>query len=257
MRQPRPRNNERVMTLLEHIGELRTRILRSVGWVVLAGAAAYAFTPQLYALLIAPLHRAAPDLQLHYFSATEPFFVTLRIAITAGLIIAAPLVLLELWGFVAPGLTPAERRAALPVLPVLILLFGSGVWFVYTQMLPVSIGFLLGLAQPGIAPMLDQQQYFAFIGGLCLGGGLLFELPAVLGLLGALGFISAGWLWRNTGIALIVLMILAAVITPTGDAFTMLLLTAPLMALYFLSIGVVWAVQRRARQGELGSGKPS
>jgi sec-independent protein translocase protein TatC len=252
MSQPRQEGNERMMTLLGHIGELRTRLLRCVGWVIAAGIAAYAFTPKLYELLLAPLAQAAPDVELNYFDPTEPFFVTLRIAFTAGLILAAPLVLLELWGFIAPGLTAAERRAARPVLPLLILLFGTGVWFIYAQVLPVSIGFLLGLAQPGIQPELGQLRYFSFISGLCLAGGILFELPAVLGLLGALGFVSAGWLWRNTGLALVVLMVLAAIITPTGDAFTMLLLTAPLMALYLLSIGVVWAVQRSRPAGPTG-----
>lgn len=236
---------ERRMTLLQHLGELRTRLLRSAGWVLLAACAAYALHAQIYAILMLPLHSAAPGMELHFFAPTEPFFVTLRICLVAGLVFAAPLILLEVWGFIAPALTGAERRAVLPVLPVVLLLFAGGVAFVYYVLLPVSIGFLLGLAQPQITPLLGQQDYFGLVTALCLAGGLLFQLPAVLGLLGALGFVSPGWLWRNSGYALLVLMILAAVITPTGDAFNMLVLTAPLMLLYILGIGVVWVVQRR------------
>jgi sec-independent protein translocase protein TatC len=184
-------------------------------------------------------------MELHFFAPTEPFFVTLRISLISGMILAAPLILLETWSFIAPALTRAERRMVLPVLPVVLLLFAGGVAFVYYVLLPVSIGFLLGLAQPQITPLLGQQDYFGLVTALCLAGGLLFQLPAVLGLLGALGFVTPDWLWQNSGYALIVLMTLSAVITPTGDAFNMLVLTAPLMLLYILSIGVVWVVQQR------------
>jgi sec-independent protein translocase protein TatC len=232
------------MSLLEHLGELRLRLLRSLLWTALGGCAAYFFSDRLYDLLLVPLHMAAPGVKLNYFSATEPFLVTLRISVTAGVVLAVPLILLELWGFVAPALTPRERRAAAPALPIVLALFAAGVAFVYCVLLPVSIGFLLGLARPDIQPTLDQQQYFGLVTALCLTGGVLFEMPAVLGLLGALGIVGPGWLWRNTGYAVLVLMVLAAVITPTGDAFNMLVLTAPLLLLYLLSIGVVWLVQR-------------
>jgi sec-independent protein translocase protein TatC len=236
--------HQRRMTLLQHLGELRTRILRSLLWVSLAACAAYFFNGRIYDFLLLPLHTAAPGLKLNYFNATEPFIVTIRLAVTAGVVVAAPLVLAELWGFIAPALTARERRAVAPILPVVFGLFLAGVAFVYYVLLPVSIGFLIGLARPDIQPTLDQQQYFGLVTALCLTGGVLFELPAVLGLLGLLGLVTPDFLWRNVGYALVVLMTLAAIITPTGDAFNMMVLTAPLMVLYIASIGVVWAVQR-------------
>lgn len=235
---------ERRMTLLQHLGELRTRLVRCAGWLGICMVAAYAFQAQIYKILMQPLLIASPEAELNYFSATEPFVVTLRISMMAGAMLAAPLVLLEAWGFIAPALTRREQRAVAPVLPVVLLLFAAGVAFIYYIMLPVSIGFLLALAPPNIVPTLGQQEYFGLVTTLCLAGGLLFEMPAVLGLAGALGFVSPRWLWQNTGYALLVLMVLAAVITPTGDAVNMLVLTMPLLLLYILSIGVVWLVQR-------------
>jgi sec-independent protein translocase protein TatC len=131
-----------------------------------------------------------------------------------------------------------------PILPVILVLFLGGVWFIYGMLLPVSIKFLLGIARPDIEPTLDQQQYFGLVTTLCLSGGVLFELPAVLGVAGWLGLVTPRGLWNYSSYAFLILMFLAAVITPTGDAFTMLVFTAPLMGLYMFSIGVVWFVQR-------------
>jgi sec-independent protein translocase protein TatC len=165
----------------------------------------------------------------------------------AGITAASPFVLYQLWAFIAPGLTPRERRMALPVLPVVLALFICGVAFIWFGLLPLTLKFLIGMAPSQLQPTLSQEHYFGFITALCLAGGLLFELPCVLGLLGYLGVVDAKFLWRYVGHALVVLMFIAAVITPTGDAFTMLAMTAPMMALYLLSIGVV-ALIRRPRQ---------
>jgi sec-independent protein translocase protein TatC len=237
----------RLMSFMEHLAELRLRIVLSACGVVALGIAAYFFIGPLYKLLLAPLQQSCPGVELNFLSPTEPFFVNIKIAIYTGLALGAPWVLLQLWLFIAPGLTAAERRIARPVLLLTLLLFAAGVAFVYYVLLPVSLGYLLGVAQPGLAPMLTQERYFNFITGLCLGGGLLFELPALLGLLGVLRMVSSRWLMQRAAHALVVLMILAAVITPTGDAFTMLVLTLPLMALYIFGVGVVWVIERRHR----------
>jgi sec-independent protein translocase protein TatC len=239
-------NADRTMSFWDHLGELRLRPGRAALWVVLASVAAYFFKDRIYEALLWPLATAAPELNLNYFSPTEPFFVYLRIAIYAGITAASPLVLWELWAFVAPALNPAERRAVRPILPIVLALFAGGVLFVYAMLLPVSLKVLLGMANVHMEAELSQSQYFSFVLGLCLAGGLLFELPMVLAVLGWLRIVTAPWLWKQSAYALVVLMIVAAVITPTGDAFTMLALTAPLMALYMLSIGLVWVVQRRS-----------
>jgi sec-independent protein translocase protein TatC len=235
----------RAMTFWDHLGELRMRIVWSVIAIAVCCGAAYIYREPLYALLLYPLTSTSPGVKLNYFSPTEPFFVYLRVSGFAGIVIASPFVLYQLWAFIAPGLTQRERRYAAPVLPVVLGLFICGVLFVWFGLLPVTLGFLIGMAPQQLQPTLSQERYFGFITALCLAGGLLFELPCVLGLLGALGFVDAKLLWRYTGHALVVLMIIAAVITPTGDAFTMLALTAPMMLLYLLSIGIVALIQRK------------
>lgn len=238
----------RAMSFMEHLGELRTRIFVAICGVAVLAIAAYCFIGPLYLLLIAPLHSAYPAVQLNYLSPTEPFFVNMRIAGYAGLVLGAPWVLLQLWLFVAPGLTAAERRLAGPVLWLVLALFAAGVAFIYAVLLPVSLHFLLGMAQPGLQPMLTQERYFGFVTGLCLAGGLLFELPALLGLLAVIRLVTARYLAVHAAHALLVLMIVAAVITPTGDAFTMLVLTLPLMALYVFGVGIVWVIERRYKR---------
>ena len=236
------------MSFWEHLGELRVRLFWCALSVIIGAAAAWAFKEYIYGWLAWPLTRAAPDLKLNFMAPTEPFFVYVRISLLGGVIIAAPFILAQVWGFIAPALTRRERRSVGPIVPLVLLLFLSGVAFVYFWLLPMSLRFLIGIAPDMLAPVLTQDRYFSFISGLLIAGGLLFQLPLVLGVLGWLGIVTAPWLLRQSGAALVVLMILAAIITPTGDAFNMLALTAPLMLLYFISILVVWLIQRRGKE---------
>jgi len=238
------------MTFWEHVGELRVRLVWSAAGVIAGMIVAYAFWRTLYALLLTPLTRAIPGMELHFLSPQEPFVISIRLAVVGGIILASPMVLLQAWLFIAPALRPAEKRKVAPILPVVLSLFIAGVAFVYFVLLPVSLNFLINYAPDAAAPMLTQDRYFGFVTALCLAGGLLFQLPAVLAVLGFLGIVDAAWLWKHSGWALVVLMILAALITPTGDAFNMLVLTAPLMVLYMIGTGIVWLIRRRAvRQG--------
>jgi sec-independent protein translocase protein TatC len=238
------RDSARTMTFWQHLGELRIRLFWCILAVLSAAMLAWTLRLQIYTWLAWPLQQAAPGVKLNYLAPTEPFFVYVRIALFGGVILAAPFVLAQLWAFIAPALTRSERRAIAPVVPLVLALFLSGVAFVYYGLLPLSLRFLLGMAPDMLQPVLTQDRYFSFISGLLLAGGLLFQLPLVLGVLGWLRLVTPRWLVRQSGAALVVLMAVAAIITPTGDAFNMLALTAPLMLLYFASIAVVWAIQR-------------
>ena len=241
----------RTMSFWGHLAELRVRIVRSAVWVALAALGAWLLLSPILALLKHPLDVAAPNLQLNNFSVTEQFFLDVRIVMYAAVTAASPLILLELWGFIAPGLTARERRMVRPVLPFVLLLFSGGVVFVYYMLLPVSLSVLLGMLPPGVNNVQSQTQYLNFVLGLCLSGGLLFELPIVLALAGWIGLVDARWLWKNSAYAFVVLMIAAAIITPTGDAFTMLALTVPLMALYVLSIGLVAVIRKSSQSPDI------
>jgi sec-independent protein translocase protein TatC len=238
---------QKTMTFWEHIGELRRRIFFALAALVAGMVVAFLFRVWIYDVLLKPLNTAAPDVHLTFLAIQEPWLIYFRLAFFGGLVLASPFVLWQAWAFVAPALKPAEKRAVLPVMPVVLALFVAGVLFVYYVLLPVSIAFLLGFAHQSAQPMLTQERYFGFVTALCVAGGLLFELPAVMAVLGWLGLVSARWLWQRTGWALVVLMTLAAIITPTGDAFNMLVLTAPLVALYLVGVLLVWLIQRGRR----------
>lgn len=244
---PRQDIFEREMGFWDHIGELRKRIVISVLLVAACTGGAFMFMDYLMWVVTRPLTLYQPDMKLVTLAPTEAFFFYMRLCIVAGLVVASPLVLHQLWLFLAPALKPAERRKAGPVVPVVLLLFASGVAFVYFLLLPPSLKLLLSIGQQYMQANWASEYYYNFIFSLCLAGGLLFELPVVLALLGWLRIVTASLLWKQTGTALVILMLVAAIITPTGDAFTMLLFTAPLMALYFLSIAVVARIQRDAR----------
>lgn len=235
------------MTFWEHLGELRNRIVYSLVAVVVMSCLAWIFRIYIYDVLVWPLYLADSTVKLNQFSITEAFFTFLRISIFAGVVLASPFVIYQVWAFIAPALRPNEKKvAAWMIIPVAVLFIG-GVGFIYRWLLPVSIHFLLAFSPEQLKLTLSQDKYFSFITGLCLTGGLLFELPVVLGLAGFFGLVNPRMLWRYTGHALVILMTAAAIITPTGDAFNMMALTAPLMGLYFLSILVVWLVQRATK----------
>jgi len=242
---------ERRMSFWEHLIELRWRILISLAAIAVGAGIAFVFREWLYWVLALPLLSVAPEMKLNYFAPQETFFVYIRLAFFGGLVLAAPVVLWQAWAFFSPAFKPTERKAVVPVLPLVLVLFVAGVLFVYYVLLPVSLRFLLGFAPEMLEAELHQDRYFGFVTALALAGGLLFELPVVMGIMGYAGLVNSRWLWQHSGHALVVLMILAAIITPTGDAFNMLVLTAPLMLLYLAGIVVVWAIQRKSRYKSL------
>ena len=236
------------MTFWEHLGELRRRVFFAALSVMAGMVVAFIFRDWIYTLLSRPLHVAAPDINLKFLAVQEPWIVYIRLALFGGLVLGSPIVLWQGWAFIAPALKRHEKRMVAPILPVVLGLFIAGVLFVYFVLLPVSIGFLLGFAHETAEPVLTQDRYFGFVTALCIAGGLLFELPAVLAVLGWLGIVTSRWLWQRTGWAMVVLMIVAAIITPTGDAFNMLVLTAPLVLLYVIGTVVVWIIERARRR---------
>lgn len=247
-RQPFDPEQARRLTFWQHLGELRVRIFRSAFYVLLFSCAAWYFRNQIMDLLTWPLHSHFPDQQLSVLAVQEAFMLFIRIALYCGVVAASPLILLELWGFVAPALRPAERKLVMPVLPIVLFLFIAGVLFIYFQLIPTSVELLLGLAGEQFQLMLTVDRYLNFVLGLCMAGGIMFEMPVVLAILGYLGLVTARSLWQHSNIAVVVLLVISAVITPTGDAFTMILFTLPLLLLYFCSTLLVWLIERNNRR---------
>lgn len=181
------------------------------------------------------------------------FLINVEVALLAGLIIAAPFILYQVWAFVVPALTPTEKRYALRIIPFSILLFAGGVAFGFYA-LPVAVKFLVGFVPDQAERLLDFKLYFGFLLKICLGLGLCFQLPLVMLFLAAIGLVSSSFLTSHWRHAVVVMFAISALITPTWDPVNMSIVAAPLVALYFLSIVLVkWMVRKREREAEATS----
>jgi sec-independent protein translocase protein TatC len=227
--------------LTEHLAELRTRIIRSVAYCAIGMAAMYALYHPVYRLLSDPILRALPNAKFIFTNFTEPFFLKLQISVVGGLIVAAPVVMLELWGFIAPGLTRAERSGVRLVAPMSIVLFAVGTACAFFVM-PMAIRWFLSYMPdvPGAVLYQNPLTYIVFTIKMMLAFGLVFQLPVVLLFLGKVGFISSAQMvryWRQITVGLFTG---AMIVAPSNDIVTMLALAIPLTGLF---LGSIWLVK--------------
>jgi sec-independent protein translocase protein TatC len=201
------------MSLLEHLEELRRRIIVIALAVLAASVAGFVLAEPIIVLLRAPL--PAQGAELIQFSVTEAFGVQMQLALTTGFALAMPVILYEIWAFVAPGLTRSERRLIWPLLGAAVVLFAAGLALGYL-LIPVAINFLLGFSLPDVQPLLGLSEYVGFITTFLLAFGLALEFPVVMYLLARLGILSYAFLSRRRRYAILVIALFAVVITP-GD----------------------------------------
>lgn len=230
------------MTLIDHFEELRTRLFIALGaWIVGAGVA---FVLR-YRLLIWMQEPLPPNMTLTAFGFLEPFLVSMQIASFFGLVLAAPIVGGQVWGFVAPGLYPEERRWAVPFILLTALAFGGGVIFARYVVLPFSIPIILGFLGTAVQVIPSIGDYIGKVLLIMAVFGLIFEMPVVGFLLARLGIIRARQLTTNRKWAVIVGLLVAAVITPTADPFNFALVALPLVVLYEITVIVVRLSQKK------------
>jgi sec-independent protein translocase protein TatC len=198
--------------------------------VVAAGAVAIIFAEQITKILEGPFDRAAPDSNLQTLAVGEQWGVLMRIGLFGGIIVGSPVVLYQIWAFVNPALTSKERKWAIPTVAALVVLFVGGVGFGYWS-LPRGLEFLLEIF-PGVDTNLQIGQYYSFTLRFLLAFGLAFLYPVFLYAAAAAGVISAEQLARGRRWAIVIIVIGAAMITPSGDAFTLLILSGPLYLMY-------------------------
>lgn len=237
---PAAPREEKVMTLVDHLGELRRRIFISIAAVVAGSVVGFLFMGQLLSTLRQPLGVSADGFprKLIFLSPGEAFFVEIKLALVVGIVLAMPILLYELWAFISPGLTPQERRIARPWLPVAVVFFAIGVsvaWLI----LPIAIGFLLGFESADIQAAITMDSYFGFVGTLFLAFGLTMEFPIVLVLLSKVGIITSERLRRSRRIVILGIAIFAAVVTPGGDLVSPAVLGGVMYLLYELAIQLV------------------
>jgi sec-independent protein translocase protein TatC len=244
------------MPFLDHLEELRWRILYSIIAVVVGTAVGFALVYyfQVLELLIQPVRRAfdSPDLQLIYLSPADPFFVMLKLALLVGVILAFPVLVYQTWAFLSPALEPHEKRAIIPALYLGLVLFVGGVAMAYFAALPVTLEFFRALMVEALRPELEINYTLGFITKLLLAFGIVFELPVVIMILTAMGLVTPEFLRSKRRHAAVVMTVLASFITP-GDVITLtLMMMAPLILLFELSIILSAGIARRKRLADAG-----
>lgn len=219
--------------VLSHVDELRRHLLRSLAAVVLTVSLSFAFTTQLVEFLARPIGGLDA---LRAIEVTESIGVFMRVALLTGLTAALPYIAFEFWLFIAPGLYPRSRRFALLVIPLATLLFLGGMAFAFFVMLPAALPLLLNFM--GIQAELRPQSYFGFVTGLMFWLGVFFEFPLVIYALTSAGLVRPAVLAQQWRLAVVIIALVAAIITPTVDPVNMSLVMLPLILLYFVSIGL-------------------
>jgi sec-independent protein translocase protein TatC len=238
-------DDDRRMTIVEHLEELRRVVIIAGGAWLLCTVAAFFFNSFLLGLLLRPLKQVTQNSNNHlldgqaiFTSPTEGLTVPLKVAAIAGFIVALPIILWQIWTFVSPGLRPVERRFAGPFLASALLLFAAGGGFAYFVM-PVGLNFLATFLNGNAVYFPDINEYLSFFILLIVVFGVTFELPVVIVLLGLLGIVSSRTLRRRRKAAWILIIIAANLVTPGADPFTPLFLAIPLLVLFELSILVL------------------
>jgi sec-independent protein translocase protein TatC len=230
--------------LMSHLTELRHRLIKASIAVIIGSVVAFVFRTWIFDVLVAPFESYAEGRQLAFFRPTEAFSLFMRLSLFAGFVLASPVVIYQAWAFVSPALTRREKRRALPVVAVLILLFLGGVAFGYWS-LERGIAFLLDFGSGRIDPVIGGDYYLTFALRFLLVFGLAFEFPVFLFAAAAMGLVGWRSLARGRRWAVLIIVTVGAVVTPSGDPLTLILLSAPLYVFYETTIWLVRLVLRR------------
>ena len=242
--------DEKRMSFLDHLEELRWRILKSLAVVILFSIVAYLFSEHLLSFLTRPVPE---DVQLIFTTPTGAFLVSIKVAIIFGILASLPVIFYQIWAFVIPGLLEKEIRLAVAVVASATLCFLLGFAFAYFIILPFGLRFLFSFQTSYLAPMPDISSYVGFAGRLFLAFGIVFELPLLSFLLSKMGLLTPAFLRSKRRYAIAVIFILAALLTPP-DVITQILLAAPLILLYEVSIWISVAVTRKRERSGAAEG---
>jgi sec-independent protein translocase protein TatC len=234
------------MSFLEHLDELRKRLLMSILSIGVGFVIALIFIDRVFAFIMVPLQATLPDgRKMIYTEPTEAFMLRLKVAALVGLIIAAPAIMWQLWLFIAPGLYRREKRLALPFVISSSLLFVSGAAFNHYIVFPVAFDFLGSFDTEYMEFLPRIEPVFSLYARMLLALGLVFQMPVLVFTLARLGLITARFMIRNIKYAVLVIFIVAAVVTPSSDIVNQTLMAAPMLVLYLISIGIAWMVAPR------------
>jgi len=221
------------MTLIQHLEELRKRIIRSLIAVCVGGGICYYYVQDIMHYLTLPAGK------LYYMQPTEAFFTYIKVAIFAGFILALPIVLYQIWCFVLPALTIKEKKVLLLVVPMSLILFLGGLAFAFFLVLPAAMKFFIGFTDSTLLPMFSVSRYFGFVIAFILPFGIVFELPLIVVILAKIGLVTSKFLIKKWRLVIFLTFVVAAVISPTPDIFTQCMIAFPMIFLYFSSYFIV------------------
>jgi sec-independent protein translocase protein TatC len=234
------------MTFLEHLDELRKRIVVSLAAVAVGCVVAFTFVEKIYSFIMDPLNRLLPKGSTFVFTEpTEAFVLYVKMALLAGIILAMPVILLQAWLFVAPGLYAKEKRLAAPFVILATTGFVGGAAFTHYLLFPWMWIFFASFATDKLAFLPRIEPVFALYVKMVMGMGLVFQMPAVVYSLARIGLVTARFLIKSSKYAILIIFIAAAVITPSGDMLTQTLFALPMIGLYIISIAIAWIFGKR------------
>lgn len=239
------RNPEKRAELVEHLGELRTRLVRSVVYILAGMIVAWFFYDTIFDALTRQLGPVlgAKD-KLVFTTMAEPFMLKMQVSLAAGLILVLPLLIFEIWGFISPGLTSGEKRPLRWTVPLAVFLFASGASLCY-WILPMAFRWFATYKPDNAVYMVTLPSLIRFELLMLLAFGSAFELPVVLMLLAQVGIVNSKMLKDNWRYSVVIISVVAATLTPSNDVFSMATMTIPLVILYVASIGLVKFVEKR------------
>ena len=242
------------MTFFEHLTELRKRIINSLLAIAVGAFIGVGISKYVIEYFTKPMLKALAEFHLEqkliYTNPTGYLNLIITLGLYIGLVIASPVVLHQIWLFVAPALYKHEQKAVVGFLTSTVFLFLAGIAFGYFVMLPYVLRFLISFQGP-VQPLISINEYFDLTLMVLLGLGIVFELPILIFFLSLFGIVTPAFLWKNFRYAILIISIIAAVVTPTPDAMTMLIFMAPMVLLYFIGIAVSAVVVKRKREREM------
>ena len=234
------------MSFLDHLDELRKRLVISIVSLLVGFLIAFGFIGPIFEFIMRPLQEMLPNEgTLIFTEPTEAFFLNIKVAALAGLILATPVILSQVWLFVAPGLYVHEKRFAIPFVTLATAFFVGGALFAHLILFPVAWQFFASFTTDYMTFMPRIQPAFSLYVRLVLACGVVFQMPTVVFFMARVGVVTSGFLARNIKYAILAIFVLAAVLTPTGDPVTLTMMAAPMIALYGLSIGIAWIFGKR------------
>jgi sec-independent protein translocase protein TatC len=233
------------MSLMEHLEELRKRIVHAALYLLVGFIIAWCFHAQLFDLVQLPLHKIGK--QLVYTHPMDPLNIYMQVSFIGGAILASPFILYQVWLFIAPGLYQKEKRFVVPFMAATVGLFLTGAAFGYFYILPSALKFLIVDFGKSFSSMVTIEEYSGFFLTIILGLGISFEMPILIFFLAMFGIVSPRFLWKNIRYAILAIFVVAGILAPP-DPWDMCIYAMPMLALYLLGIGVAWWVHPERRR---------